>query len=419
MPRQRNIDWTPNITGDVPANTEYAIKRLYEDVRRVSLRVDSVESRPLPKIDVASIKRQLQAGGVAPLNLTGLIGQTAEPQQAAAPNFITLPDISSPAAQGGALARQDGILYVFDDSTNPGEWKIIGALGAIFQDTHANKVNYVASNYPIGVVFFETDRRVFYTNQGTFGSSAWKYVEGTFRDVLANIPTDLGTNDTFFKFYENSFDHILLWTGAGWQWGPGNPMVSGAGPIMWEIDPPTGSWALYDGGTYSYLKSDGTTANIVLPDLVAAGSNAAYLKAGSPNSGPNAAVAPTATGGGGTVNSGTTGITLPTNSGSNTTGITLPTNAGSNTTGLTVNNNVTTAAVDPVGGGSVASSTHGHSVTDPGHTHTMGSITDPGHTHTLGSITDPGHTHTFTATQPTISNTGEPRNLVRRPWFRR
>jgi hypothetical protein len=116
------------------------------------------------------------------------------------------------------------------------------------------------------------------------------------RDVLANIPA-LGPGDTDYLFYVTDYGHLLRWNGAGWEWAPGEE--GRAGEISLFAVAPTGNgWKLCDGtgddgnpGTnIAYLKSDGTTANVVIPNLTAG----AYLKAGAAYGGAvNPAVAPT------------------------------------------------------------------------------------------------------------------------------
>jgi hypothetical protein len=162
------------------------------------------------------------------------------------------------------------------------------------------------------------------------------------------------------------YGHVLQWSGSAYGWGPGEP---GSGMMqLFEVDPTGVGWHLYDGSTVNYLKADGTTGSVTLPDLVSAGANAAYPKAGSPDGGPNAAVAPTLTNG--TIASAATGVTASTGSASATV-------------------NVLASSVT-----SVATGAHNHSV----------------------SITDPTHTHTISG--GSVGTNGEPRNLVRRPWFR-
>ncbi len=228
----------------------------------------------------------------------------------------------------------------------------------VISDAHANRANYPNGAYLIDALFVETDRLLIYRNTGT----AWKYVAGTYTDTLANIPT-LGTNDAGLLFAVSDYAHLLRWSGTAWGWAPGDP---GSGMLaVFEIDPGTG-WHLYDGSTVNYLKADGTTGSVVLPDLAG---TAAFLEAGTPNSGPTAAVAPTFTGGSFTP-AGTVGSSF---AGDTDNGIDVQAGAGSTVVG---------APYTP-----------------------------------SGTVTS-----TFTGTPGTptgtISATGEPRKIVRRPWFR-
>lgn len=184
----------------------------------------------------------------------------------------------------------------------------------------------------------------------------------------ANLPTNFGPGDTGRIVYVTDYAHLLMWTGSGWTWGPGD---SGSGMMqLFEVDPTGAGWHLYDGtANVKYLKSDGTTGTVNLPDLTSVPANAAYPKGGSPNSGPNAATAPTLSG---QTDNASTGVTIPANTGSAS---------------------LISGAV--AGGVSVASGAH---------------------THPEGPVTDPQHHHTLSAAS--VSATGEPRNIVRRPWFR-
>ena len=159
------------------------------------------------------------------------------------------------------------------------------------------------------------------------------------------------------------FGHVLQWDGSSYQWGPGE--LGSAYMQFFEVDPTSTGWHLYDGtANVPYLKGDGTTGTKTLPDLVSIPANGAYIKAGSPDSGPNAATSPTFTGG----------------------------SIGSSTTGVNTVASASSVNVSPAGATLVSLSTHTHGINDPGHTHTLGSST--------------------------VGNDGEPRNLVRRPWFR-
>ena len=135
--------------------------------------------------------------------------------------------------------------------------------------------------------------------------------------------------------------------------------------VLFEVDPTGPGWRLYDGSTVSYLKQDGTTGSVTLPNLTA---TPAYPKAGTPNSGPNAPVAPTVTGG--AISNAATGVSA--------------------TTGATLTTQIATVA------GVSAVPTWGH-------THQV-FVSDPTHTHSVSGIT--------------IGSNGEPESLVRRPWFR-
>ena len=214
----------------------------------------------------------------------------------------------------------------------------------------------------------------------------WVYLSGQLNAVLTSIPTDWIFSDAGFLFGVNDYAHVLQWTGTAWQWGPGE---NGSGYLsMFEVDPTGSGWHLYDGTAgVKYLKSDATTGTVTLPDLTSGTALAAYLKAGSPDSGPNAAIAPTLLGGGAT-DPALTGITNPPNTGSTTPG---PTGIPSATVNVTA-----------VGAVAVGTGTHTH--TEAAHTHTIGAPTDPTHFHTLSGVS--------------VSDTGEPRNLVRKPWFR-
>jgi hypothetical protein len=159
--------------------------------------------------------------------------------------------------------------------------------------------------------------------------------------------------------YISDYAHLIYWSGATAAFADGGNNYIAA----FENDPPGPGWHLMDGSTVNYLNTDGTVTAQTLEDLTSAANNAAYLKMGSPNSGPNAAVAPTISG---ATETGTANIGNDTDA-----GVTfLAAGVGS------------TAALKP-------------------------------HTHV-----DAGHTHALMAADAPISATGEPRNLERRPFFR-
>lgn len=186
-------------------------------------------------------------------------------------------------------------------------------------------------------------------------------VAPNFNPATGNVTLGSGP----FLVSVTDFNHVLQWTGTGWQWGPGEP---GSGMlVLFEVDPTGVGWHLYDGtANVPYLKSDGTLGTVTLPDLTSVVGNAAFLDAGSPNGGPNAAVAP---GLSGSTAAAATGLTVGNDNGLGTT--------FTQGSGLAV---------------TVASHPHNHPVTDPTHSHAFGTLA--------------------------ADATGKPRNLVRRPWFR-
>ena len=59
------------------------------------------------------------------------------------------------------------------------------------------------------------------------------------------------------------YAHILRWTGAAYQWGPGE---AGSGMMVAVAVAPTGAgWHSCDGTNVAYLKGDGTTGTVTLP----------------------------------------------------------------------------------------------------------------------------------------------------------
>src|SRR5215469_5800097 len=74
--------------------------------------------------------------------------------------------------------------------------------------------------------------------------------------------------------YVTDYNHTLQWTGTGWEWGPGE---SGSGMLVSFAIAPTGNgWHACDGSSgVHYLKADGTTGTVTLPNTV---STPAYIR---------------------------------------------------------------------------------------------------------------------------------------------
>lgn len=88
--------------------------------------------------------------------------------------------------------------------------------------------------------------------------------------------------------YVTDYAHIIYWDGTAGAFVGDNPGCLS----LWESNPGVG-YHLYDGTTVNYLKADGTTGSAALPDLTSAGALAAFLEGGGTNSGPTAPTAPT------------------------------------------------------------------------------------------------------------------------------
>lgn len=262
----------------------------------------------------------------------------------------------------------------------------------VISDTRPNRANYPASNYPDGTIYIETDSTLYYYAL----TGSWLYLGGTYRRLqsqLAALAAGLTADDRNLLAGVTDFNHVLRWTGSAWGFAPGD---SGSAYLtLFEVDPGTG-WHLYDGATVDYLLSDGTTASAVLPNLAG---TAAFLEAGGTNSGPTAAVAPGISG-----STGSTAVTVTGTSASGTANI-APVSGNTNNDGGTPQTLLYTAGLV--------------SATVPAEPHTHGFIvapTDSGHTHGVGSYAGAAHTHGVGTL--TVDATGEPRKLVRRPFFR-
>ncbi len=85
-----------------------------------------------------------------------------------------------------------------------------------FIGTHAQRINKQASTYPIGTLWFETDRTTLYTVLSISGAQRWVWEAGIYSSAFANRPTDLGTFDAGFLFYATDIFLTYRWSGSGW-----------------------------------------------------------------------------------------------------------------------------------------------------------------------------------------------------------
>jgi hypothetical protein len=100
----------------------------------------------------------------------------------------------------------------------------------------------------------------------------------------ANLPT-LTSSDSGVLIYVTDYAHLLIWTGTGWTWGPGEPGSDFIQPFLNGPNPAIG-WHLCDGSTINRLNFDGSLTKVTLPNLTVP----AYLMLGTASAaGPNAA----------------------------------------------------------------------------------------------------------------------------------
>lgn len=183
------------------------LERLFRRLNQVLAEPAPQPARPnlpdLAKSLAPFINTQLQAPGVAPLNLQSLLPSTG--------------------------------------------------LGVAIEDTHDNRLAlYPAENSPVGTLFWETDRTVLYVVTETAGVRSWSYSAGMYSTTFANRPTDLSTADVGFLYMPSVYIHICRWSGSGWAITDG-----GGGYIVDAIVALGAGWILCDGTATTYLALSG------------------------------------------------------------------------------------------------------------------------------------------------------------------
>lgn len=136
--------------------------------------------------------------------------------------------------------------------------------------THAQRLagSPVSSLNP-GSLFYETDRTSLYQVQVVGTANQWVWIGGQMLAALAGIPTDLGTTDEGFLYFENAkYYHQAQWTGSVWQRGPNDR--DRAGSFVDLVAAPTeGGWHSCDGSTQNYFNYTNPAApgSATLPNL--------------------------------------------------------------------------------------------------------------------------------------------------------
>lgn len=127
-----------------------------------------------------------------------------------------------------------------------------------------------------GLLFQTSDTFQLYQWSG----AAWSLFTQTYQRTQSQLSAfagQLGTADAGLLVNVTDYSHVLQWTGSAWSWGPGE---QGSGMLTAFAVAPTGNgWRLCDGSSgVKYLKADGTTDTLTLPDT---NGTAAYMKLGS------------------------------------------------------------------------------------------------------------------------------------------
>ena len=124
----------PNLDGKTDYDVAQGIRTAYDFIHQLTARLDKIErgnyvtrDQALTHLGPSSLRKQLQVSGSAPLNVTGLAGQLAQPQIADAPNVSALPPLTDPLSQDGTLVSLNDQVYRFDGTTDPGTWRAITA----------------------------------------------------------------------------------------------------------------------------------------------------------------------------------------------------------------------------------------------------------------------------------------------------
>ncbi len=167
------------------------------------------------------------------------------------------------------LEEDTGLVYQWREQTM--QWAYV--LGTMV-GTFAARLTGLAT-VDTGVLYETTDTFQLYQWNG----SAWKLFTQMYSRTQAQLATfagTLGASDAGLLVDVSDYGHVLQWTGSAWSWGPGE---QGSGMLQAFAVAPTGpGWHACDGTVgVTYLKADGTTGTLTVPNTAA---TAAYMKAG-------------------------------------------------------------------------------------------------------------------------------------------
>lgn len=233
--------YRPLPTGN--AQQDLAWKIAFDDIYALRDMVANIQVPAVPSFQ--EIARQLQLGGVAPINVTGLAGT-------------------------------GNILY------GPYELRPFGSnAGTIYIESSRNGVNSTVP-YPVF----------------RWSGAAWTAIEGRFARNQAQLTTltaTLTANDANLTVDVLDFGHLMAWNGTGLNYAdPSDPPGRVVGFLVDPLGNAANGWAFCNGANVSYLLPDGSTSNVTLPDFTGT-NNAFALWANTSSSLINAPVAPVLT----------------------------------------------------------------------------------------------------------------------------
>lgn len=175
-------------------------------------------------------------------------------------NLPTTAPVEAPAPAVPVAPAKPTVAFATESST-------------VWRGTHTARATWPAKDND---VYIETDRN-YLAYLYVAATNTWQYVSGVYQRTqaqLAALAATLVASDAGLLVEVTDYAHVLRWTGAAWQWGPGE---QGSGALVaFAIAPGTG-WAVCNGSSVAYLKSDGTTGTVTLPNTAA---TPAYLQNG-------------------------------------------------------------------------------------------------------------------------------------------
>lgn len=121
-------------------------------------------------------------------------------------------------------------------------------LGSCIVGSHNVRLTvYGSASSPTGTLFYEIDRHVLYVIND-IPNKHWEFVAGCMVDVLANIPTDLGSTDVGFLFFATDTTTLYIWDGTAFVAAGGTTVVSSR--QFWKYRAKTSATSGYPGDGY-------------------------------------------------------------------------------------------------------------------------------------------------------------------------